>query len=177
MSATTTRLINNYESLPTAEKRRDFLVDNYFIPLAKEMFNFDKRINVVYLAFAQYFNDEADDAVHYTLIPSSIYGWEKCFTESNVLAERNDPADEWYVDTWDMLHKAYDVITEGSSLYLSNNELFISDFSPYCKEGQDQCGNTFETYLPYAYVRTGDPNVNEGEFVIKMIGDIVRILK
>lgn len=132
-------------------------MDQRFLPFARRVFNLLPEVHSVVYAVAQYWSDEAADAVH----------------ERMLLSLDRDP--KWPEFLRPPLYGieglpglAYDVearITAqgGPGLFrlrcefpkLEDNGSMITAFAAFCPEGCDQEMSTAESYVPYAIARRG----------------------
>lgn len=135
----------------TAAELREHYIRWRFVPLAAELLRRD-GVGSVTLAFAQFWNDEAHDAVHdgFFVSPSPTPGW---------------PLEE--VD-WDMLTEAYLALNgrDHDEFYGDNYDL-IHAFAAYCKPGCHQEMSSEEAYLPYAVAWLKD-----GQLQVELVGEL-----
>ena len=136
----------------TAAELRDHYLRWRFVPLAAELLRRD-GVGSVTLAFAQFWNDEAHDAVHDGLFvsPSQTPGW---------------PLEE--VD-WDTLSEAHRALCgRGHDEFYGDNYDLIHAFAAYCKPGCDQEMSSDEAYLPYAVAWLKD-----GQLQVDLVGELL----
>lgn len=157
------------------EETKKQVIEEWFLPVAKLLLKEYPSTNCVVVTLAQYWNDEADDAVHVSFIPSSVpfESWDGLFSDKNQFYSEEsqdfslpkpDGSTE-YVSFYGLSQRAI-----GFNPYLSNDESFISIFERYCKERCSQEMHTQEAYQPYLIVsRDGD------EIKIRDLGDLVRV--
>jgi hypothetical protein len=134
----------------TAAELRDHYLRWRFVPLAAELLR-REGVGSVTLAFAQYWNDEAHDAVHDGLFvsPSQTPGWPLEEVDWDTLSEAHRALcgrdhDEYYGDNYDLIHA----------------------FAAYCKPGCDQEMSSDEAYLPYAVAWLKD-----GQLQVEIVGE------
>lgn len=129
--------------------RRAFIADR-FTPAAEQAFSKWPWLQSAALFVAQYWNDEAADAVQLHMISSQLETPD--LTSAFVVEEsenwdEHDPINlpEEGEDSWGMWRELY--------LTWDANGSAISMFAAYCAEGGDQCAGLREVYRPYAIVR------------------------
>lgn len=151
------------------------VVEEWFLPVARLLLKEYPTIHCVVVSLAQYWNDEANDAVHVSFIPSSVpfEFWEELFSSKNKFYSEDSEnfslpksdGSTGYVSFYSLSRRAI-----GFNPQLSNDETFISIFERYCKEGCGQDMRTQESYQPYLIVsRNGD------DIKVRDLGDLVRI--
>lgn len=109
--------------------------------------------NYVIVAFAQYWDDEADDAVHCRVIPSeSMMSWTDLLrSSSNTLLNKYEiEISETYISNYcDVLNPVIDLLR-----YRDNDERFIAAFHSFCKQGCDQNDNHSDSFNPvFIFIR------------------------
>jgi len=133
----------------SAEKRASYFY-LYAAPLARRIFESDPKIKGIFVGFAQYWDDEADDAVHdvFVLLSDPKLTWAEAFTEKNECGNR-------YEDT---RFKEINLSLFGNELphYWDNSDLIMA-FGAYTKEGSSQNQDTVDAYTPFALLT---PEVN-----------------
>lgn len=148
----------------SAEMRRQ-LIEEYYLPVAEHVLQKDDRVDAVMLCFAQYWDDEADDAVHARLLPLAdrrltfreAYTWKNLpfILDEDLLddeawdedTEQRDDHREW-IDVFELLYESAKEIFEGWSHW--DNDLLITAFASFTKEGSDQDMHEVEAFTPYA---------------------------
>ena len=150
------------EGQSSEELRRAYLADN-FSAIAGAIFERVPDCHAIVLAVAQYWADEADDAVHAELVLSRDENpdWPAC-------AANNPFADEFGLLT---AINIWDLEREMQLPMLDENSSMITAFASYCQEGSDQEMEVAQAYLPYAIARrTGQANRVD----IKIVGQMLR---
>lgn len=139
------------------EMRSTFL-EWYFFPIMAKLFQRYNWVKGAYLAFAQYWNDEASDAVHYSiqLLTNKDLNWLDSFSKEkneslgDYFDARNyhslDPRDwaaEQLVDSVkrELFNKEY-------GFYYDNGDL-IKAFASFTQDGFSQESERQEAYSPY----------------------------
>jgi hypothetical protein len=154
-----------------AVQLRQKLMDEYVIPLVRICFRKYPQLRSATLLVAQYWDDEARDAVH------------SCFTFSvldtpdlEAAAKANE---NWTEDSVNLPgfgrypylvgNARQDLEKEGYSNYWDDNWDAIPAFAAFCREGAHQCMSTAEAYTPYAILRRcGD------DITIEIVGQMLR---
>lgn len=125
---------------------REAMLRDHVEPLIQSMFDRHTRLQSAMLLVAQYWNDEAEDAVHYELIYSER---ETPDVEAATDLDRQDdvnfaiPPSE---ATWDELRDAF---IDG----WHENTDAIPLFAAFTREAGDQERDVTENYEPYALFR------------------------
>lgn len=160
----------------SAEKRETFITW-YMGPLVARLMRKNKRIKAVYLAFAQYWNDEANDAVHYVLAPVADVDipYEQSFTPANKL---------WKVDKDGYGEFKYSKYEGGRAVeeeihgtrwgFHWDNVDAIKAFAAYTDEdGSQERG--YEQYTPYMkfYWREEESHAAKAEQRFELVGEIL----
>lgn len=160
-----------------AENIRNELIKDIIIPEIKGTLKKNKVINSAIFMVAQYWNDEAGDAVHYQIIYSEL-------DEPNLIAasrfEKKDKHDKVnlpniineYNDYYCSLDSEKNnlILDERTFKYWPDNNDAIPAFACFCKEYCHQGMRTLEAYSPYALFK----KINYDEISIKIIGKKVR---
>lgn len=160
------------------DKIVEYCTNSWFIPVAVEMLNNDS-VKTVCVAIAQYYNDEADDAVHVGFYPSSseFTSWRDFFdAKLNKFVEREAGEDYHYLDKYNRVYdQAMDVVFSDKRKhdpYPDNNEDFIEAFQKYCNFTYDDM-DTLEQYTPFLILSKNE----DGSVNIRNIGETIRLLK
>ena len=153
----------------SAELRQKYL-DLHALPLARAAFAADPELGSLTVAVGQFWSDEAEDAVHVELYPST----------------KPDPA--WPEPLHDPVYAATDEhgfleLTErgeavvgwktGRSLnlpFLDSNEAAITAFASFCIEGCHQEMTPLEYARPWAILRRGDGDA----VTVEVVGEMIR---
>lgn len=134
-------------SEPTWEQRRQDFVRDEVLPRVEAVFDANPSLNSVAMLVAQYWNDEADDAVHVSFVFSvldepDLDAWNE--------ADDGDDVNTPGIDTW----RLWEEIHYGSSrLPWDANGAAIPLFASVCPEGGSQDGEQLTSYAPYALLR------------------------
>lgn len=144
------------------KKFRDDYINNHFLKSAKNIFNDHEDVNSIVLCLAQYWDDEASDAVHAKLIPSSFTSsfssWEDLFDPKKNIVLKSKKLEI----TKSYISKYSPFFTEKYELpYLDNDETMIQAFGSFCKEGSSQEDDHFDCFTPYA-IAIRDENYPNG---------------
>lgn len=161
---------SEFEKIEDLEKVREFIVNEYFVPIALEFLK-DQEVKFVALAFAQYYNDEASDAVHDAIIPvyCDEFIWEQaCDPNINKAfkKEGKNYATSYLNSVQTIKNKLYGNYYDGP--YLDNDEKYISAFERYCEESLGE--DSLHDYKPYVIA-----SLKNNELNIRLIGDLVRV--
>lgn len=143
------------------------LRDNYMklhvLPMAKRAFGADAELQSIVVVVGQYWSDEADDAVHVDVVPStsSKPEWPACVEDETFFYVE----DGW----WELNDRGEQLVgwrsREGLP-QLDDNSSAITAFAAYCQEDCDQEMRIQESHTPYAIVvRSG-----EGEPTVNIVG-------
>jgi uncharacterized protein (TIGR02996 family) len=144
---------------------RDEAIRDILLPIADAVFAARKDVNSVILAVAQYWNDEADDAVHETIHYSRRHTpiWpHEC---AHFAEEPTEPSSADFC-RWCGGQMPGHPSNLGWVPWDDNGSA-ITAFEAYCREGCDQNMSTVEAYLPYAVVRRGSG--------VEIVGKPVRV--
>ena len=158
-----------YTKEQTAELREK-IISSEIIPIINLHFSKYTQLQSAMLLVAQYWDDEADDAVHYQIIfsvlPTPVF--------SNADYDRYDPdpvnlpglpsldeIDDSLIEYLDKLENEEDCWQENGNA--------VPTFAAYCKEGCHQNMDYLEAYTPYAVFRR-----NQEEIEIEVVGDMLR---
>lgn len=162
----------------------EYCVNAWFKPVATEFFNLEKDIKCVVVAVAQYWNDEADDAVHTAILPLSeeFTSWQDCFRFSkNKFASRryyrdDDKREFGEIDKYDLITKANEAVFGDkyrNAPYPNNTTEYINAFASFCKEGGSQENDTMENYNPILVFYKND----DGSIRVRDLGNVIRLLR
>jgi hypothetical protein len=149
---------------------REKIIAHAIVPLVKSGFDKYPQLRSAMLLVAQYWDDEADDAVHYELIFSVLPT-----PVPNIELEDTDDYD--YDDSVNLpeLPSSYEIYSaarsqiEYSEYYWQDNENAVATFAAYCKEGGSQDMGYLEAYTPYAVFRR-----QEGDIEMEIVGTMLR---
>lgn len=141
-------------------KLRAQLLETAILPELRIYFSEFPSLKSAFLLVAQYWNDEAHDAVHssiiYSELPRPVVGGNGVHDEANFPTINRESFYEF--------EGAYEVMNNWDS-----NGIAISAFSCYCKEHCDQEMDYLEAYSPYAlFTRNGD------DITVEVVGKILR---
>jgi uncharacterized protein (TIGR02996 family) len=142
------------------------ILENHFVPWAAKGFASHPDIRSQMLCVAQYWADEADDAVHAVIVMSTrdTPRWPHVcdygdFARDEELARREPPsAGERCTNCGSFGWPPWD-----------DNGTAIPAFEAFCREGSSQEGEISETYLPYAIARRDGDGVR-----LEVVGRITR---
>jgi len=154
-------------STQEAAKLRTIFIRNEVVPMIKSVFEKFPRIKAVVFLTAQYWDDEADDAVHPLFL---------------LCKNENPDLDLWFEHPYDNsdflfmdetvdknLEEMFDVFRWHGPGGWQENYDSIPLFAAFCKEGAWQDEDYADSYLPYAIFRRGLNNSVTTEVVGKMI--------
>ena len=157
-----------YTKEQTAELREK-IISSAIIPIINLYFSKYTQLQSAMLLLAQYWDDEAIDAVHYRLIlsvlptPVSTIDYD-CYDPDPVNLPGLPSLDEIY----DSLIEDLDKLESGEACWQDNGNT-IPTFAAYCKEGSHQEMDCLEAYTPYAVFRR-----NQEEIEIEVVGEMLR---
>jgi hypothetical protein len=157
-------------SKEAAAELREKIINHAIVPLVKAGFDKYPQLKSAMLLVAQYWDDAADDAVHYELIFSVLPT-----PVPNVELEDTDDYD--YDDSVNLpeLPSSYEIYSAARSqisyneYYWQDNENAVATFAAYCKEGGSQDMGYLEAYTPYAVFRR-----QEADIEIEVVGTMLR---
>jgi hypothetical protein len=140
----------------SAEMRRTY-IDWHFLPTARELFRGRPDVDTVFLACAQYWNDEALDAVHLREEPAQpgVHTWEEWLAQERGLDVQDHPAWRAHWERREALRDAWKGAREAAGVpddYMDNGDL-IPAFAAYCREGCHQELAVWDAYALYATAR------------------------
>lgn len=155
-----------------AAQLRQKIIEQAILPVVKKCFEKYPQIRSATLLVAQYWDDEATDAVHEHFVFSVLdtpdleaaYKTEENYTEDNI----NLPGLGKYCYLVGDAREELD--EEGChDYYWPNNWDAIPAFAAFCREGASQLMSTAEAYTPYAvFRRCGD------DIEIEVVGQMLR---
>ncbi len=150
---------------------REKIINSEILPTIKVVFDKYPQLQSAMLLVAQYWNDEANDAVHYTVIFSVLPtpAWGREFLETDY--DDDDPVN---LSGLPSLYEIYDSIEdfclfESGEYCWENNGNAVPTFAAYCKEGCHQLMDDLDSYTPYAVFRR-----KEEEIEIEVVGNMLR---
>jgi hypothetical protein len=153
-------------------KIREKIIDFEIIPKIKMIFNKYLELQSAMILVAQYWDDEAGDAVHYRLIfsvlPTPVLGIELIETDDSYdLDPVNLPGLPNLDDICYSVDDFYGFV-DGEYCWNDNGNA-IPAFAAYCKEGCHQDMDYSEAYSPYAVFRR-----KAAEIEIEVVGTMLR---
>ena len=155
-----------------AAELREKIVSCEIVPTIKVVFDKYPQIQSAMLVVAQYWNDEANDAVHYQMIfsvlPKPTFGVDIGGIEDYY---DGDPIN---LPGLPSLYEIYNSIEdfcvfEGEEYPWEENGNAVPTFAAYCKEGCHQDMDNLEAYTPYAVFRR-----KEGAIETEVVGEMLR---
>jgi len=143
------------------ELRRTFL-ERDVRPAVEKTFARHPELRSASFMLAQYWDDEADDAVHFALIFSIL-------TQPDIAAASEGYWEEDLVNLpRGVSHDGLDRETELRRVWPDNGDA-IPAFAAFCEEGSDQEMTIYEAYVPYAlFERHGE------EVEVRFVGTMLR---
>jgi len=151
------------EGSPRSTRRK--MIERDFIPYVKEIFAKRSELTSAMLLLAQYWADEADDAVHANVVFS---GRETPLWPHPCRWDDEDD-DSVVRDPNEICTSCGDV---GWLSFDDNGEQTIAAFAPCCREDADQEMRVAEAYLPYAVARRS-PSAKDG-VEVEIVGGPIR---
>lgn len=152
------------QRIRSANELRGFLLDDCD-GVAQRAFKKHRALKSIALVVAQYWNDEADDAVHGRLLCSEL---ETPDVEAALRAYSGGEGDDDYYDDMDYVNLPSFTSQDRPELYpkWNPNSSGIPAFAAYCTEGGDQSSPARDNYSLYAiFFRDGR---------VKTVGEKVR---
>jgi hypothetical protein len=142
------------------------------LPQVKPIFAKYEQIQSAMLVVAQYWSDDAQDAVHYRLVlsvlstPSFPIKLEGCYCDPVNLPDL--PSHH------EILSSVYDkrLVIEEDNSYWYENGIAIPAFSAFCKEDCHQDMENLDAYSPYAILRR-KLTAKDG-IEIEVVGEMLR---
>jgi hypothetical protein len=146
---------------------RSKIISSEIVPTIKVIFEKYTQLQSAMLLVAQYWDDEADDAVHYAMIysvlPTPARGMESLYAPDPINLPELPSLYEIYGSIENFC------IYKGWEYSWEDNENAVPIFAAYCKEGCHQGMGHLETYSPYAVFRR-----KEKEIEIEIVGNMLR---
>ncbi|WP_019500815.1 hypothetical protein [Pseudanabaena sp. PCC 6802] len=148
-----------------AAELREKLIANVIFPQVKLVFAKYNQLNSAMFLVAQYWADEASDAVHYQLLLSVL--------STPVIPEEDDLDSDpvnlpGLQNSWELLD-SLDEDEDELGFYWNDNGDAIAAFAAFCKEDAHQEMDGLEAYSPYAVFRR-----KESEIEIEIVGEMLR---
>lgn len=162
----------------SAEKRETFITW-YMAPLVARVMRKNTRVKAMYLGFAQYWNDEADDAVHWALLPVSSADLpvaDICTVKNKCYKVDENGYGEFVWTKYSDLRKIEEDIHGVQWGFHWDNHDMIKAFAAYTEEdGSQERG--YDQYTPYIkfYWREETRTVGNGKTHIDrlLVGEIL----
>jgi hypothetical protein len=151
---------------------REKIINYTIVPQIQLVFSRYPQIRSAMLLVAQYYGDEALDAVHcemiYSVLPSPAWGCDLLSTDYDDLDPVNLPGLPSLSEINDSIREDFYKL-EDRKYYWEHNGNAIPTFAAYCKEGSHQEMNYLEAYSPYAVFRWKDEEIE-----IEVVGNMLR---
>ncbi len=155
-----------------AAELREKIINSEIVPRIKVAFDKYPQLHSAMLLVAQYWSDEANDAVHYQMIYSVLQtpAWGSELLETDyyyddpVNLPRLPSLSEINIFLWENSHKF-----RRQKYSWEENRNAIPIFAAYCQEGCHQEMDYLDTYIPYAVFRR-----KEAEIEIEVVGNMLR---
>ncbi|MFK8001280.1 MAG: hypothetical protein AB8H86_16920 [Polyangiales bacterium] len=140
--------MNEKQRIRSANELRQFLL-NDCEEVVQAAFKKHRALKSIALVVAQYWNDEADDAVHGRLLCSEL---ETPDVGAALIALDGGEGDDDYYDEMDYVNLPSFTLDGRPEIYpkWNSNEAGIPAFAAYCTEGGDQCSPAQDNYSLYA---------------------------
>lgn len=158
-------------SVSPAAQLRDQLMEEWVKPAVQACFDRYPELGSVILLVAQYWDDEALDAVHNFFVFSVL---ETPDLQAAFWAEENDPDTDpinlpGLPAPWELLEIVWQRDWQQSDrICWEDNGIAIPAFSAFCREGAHQAMSLSEAYTPYAVIRRRPNQELEVEIIGKM---------
>lgn len=154
---------NAYTPSETAALRAQHLREN-LLPAVARMFADAPDLMSACLMLAQYWNDEADDAVHYVLVFSVLPEPDlRAYARYMDLDEPDDVNLPGAFDHFDLSCE------EREWVEWDHNGAAIPLYAAFCKEGCEQQMPILDAHTTYALFRRGDEGVE-----VEVVGEMLR---
>ncbi len=156
-----------------AAELREKIISADIVPQIKLAFSKYPQLQSAMLLVAQYWDDEADDAVHshviFSVLPTPALGVELVDTDDY---DDYDPVNLPGLPSLDeidySLYEDFDKIESGEYCWNDNGNA-VPTFAAYCKEGSHQNMDYLEAYTPYAVFRRKEEAIE-----IEVVGEMLR---
>ena len=160
-----------YTKLEAAELREK-IISCEILPRIKVAFDKYPQLLSAMILVAQYYNDDAGDAVHYKMIfsvlPTPVWGREFLDNDYDDNDRVNLPGLLGLYEITDYLWEYFDPLEDGEYCWEEDRNA-IPIFAAYCKEGCHQEMEYLDTYIPYAVFRRKDEEIE-----IEVVGNMLR---
>jgi hypothetical protein len=168
-----------------AAELRQKMIETHILPQVKAAFTKYDRLQSAMILVAQYWCDEANDAVHYELLlsvlPTPAFPIEFVIIDDEEIDPTNLPElptrydilyqiDQEFEDQDDLEVEEEDY----SMRYWEDNGEAIPAFAAFCIEGGDQEMESLEAYTPYAIFRRKGTEIKEVEIETTIVGEMLR---
>lgn len=156
------------ENTELGESLRKQLMEESIFPYVKKVFKQYPEFKSALMMVAQYWNDEADDAVHNEIIFSEL---DEPDIKAVDDAREKDKHDEinWASKKSSIYCFEPDIKDKLDIYKWDDNYDAIPAFAAYCSEGASQEDSLLEAYLPYALIKRVDNDIS-----VKIVGEKIR---
>lgn len=153
-----------------AAQLRQKLIDSCIVAIVKANLNKYPQLKSAALLVAQYWNDEASDAVHHRLIYSILDTPDLEAAAKARMDYAEDPVNLPGIsdDFGDLIDEVDYIKSDTEPYYWNDNHEAIPAFAAFCKEGCHQEMDGIDAYSPYAILRRQGDDI-EIEVVGKML--------
>lgn len=159
------KILKKYTAAQTEELRTKFLQEEV-VPLIRTVFEDYSKYQEAILLVAQYWDDEAGDAVH----PEILLSDKANCDYQNWFKNLYDNGEFVFIGGLDQkIEDLFDNFRWHGLTGWQENYECIPLFAAFCKEARSQDDDVEDTYLPYAIFRRGPYNSVTTEVVGKMI--------
>lgn len=166
------------------------LIEAHIVPYFRRITLKYPMLKSMTMMVAQYYSDEAADAVHYMLFVSELDRPNlEAFDRANAMHyEQSQKYFKWEDPPGSSNRKKYRFVdpVNWPSLSPEESDMLLSDsgysadwpdcgdavpaFAAFCKEDGEQYGDPFETHTIYAFFRMGE----DREITIDIVGEMIR---
>jgi hypothetical protein len=148
------------------------IISSEIVPRVKVAFSKYIQLRSAMLLVAQYWSDDAYDAVYYimtfSVLSTPVWGREILSTDYDERDPINLPGLLSLYEIQDYLQEYFHQF-EDEEYYWEPNENAIPTFAAYCKEGCHHDMDYLDAYSPYAIFRR-----KEEEIEIEVVGNMLR---
>ena len=149
---------------------REKIIDRGIVPLIKAGFDKYPQLQSAMLLVAQYWDDEAHDAVHYEIFFSVLLTPVLNVESVDIdVYHDGDPINlPGLPSSYEIYSAAYNKIEYNEYSWQDNGNA-VATFAAYCKEGCSQEMDYLEAYTPYAVFRRQEAGIE-----IEIVGTMLR---
>ena len=149
-----------------AEQKRTEAIEKCAVPYVEAIFKEEPTFNSAYMLVAQYWNDEADDAVHDRFLFSKLEKPDLEAAFKSIEFERDDDSDQVNLDgrSHEDIECEYYKLADSASWW-DENDSAIPLFAAFCKEDCHQEMECGEAYTPIVLFQRNEDNSVKWTFI------------